>query len=767
MSRAGRIAYGAVGAAVIVGGVWLALHVTRRIELPRPLVPAGEVPVSLEDFAGAETCRDCHNDQYASWSRSTHGRAGGPPRRDVVIAPFDGRPLRFKDATVTPSVTARGDYVFTVAQPGRPNVAYRVAGVIGGGHMVGGGTQGFVTEYPDGTVRFLPFDFIRREGVWFCNTVGRTAAGWVPITPDLPIGACSDWAPSRVLGSDPRFSTCQECHASQVAFRLDVEAKRYQTSFATLQINCESCHGPAKRHVELALSGAFTGSADIGLPSLARLSKDQSLDVCFSCHAVKDQLRSGYLPGRSLQAHYSLGLPSLGDRPLFPDGRVRTFAYQETHRFSDCYLNGSMTCVDCHDPHTQGYRDPWGTPLHGRFDDGQCTGCHASKAAGIERHTKHAVGSPGSVCVACHMPYLQHPELGNRLRYARSDHTIGIPRPALDTALGITGACAQCHRDRSTAQLEAAAREWWGDIKPLPPLVAALMEPAAALSPRERMLKLLRPDLRHLAAQELALAELLERHLEPDMVRLDREVVGRLRRLAESDGRDVRALALAALHLAQGERPGVRRFLARELVHAGPEEPLLRDRWRVALGYLGDLYRDAGQTRRALATYGKALEIAPEDPAILQAMGLAYARSGDHQAAVAYYRRSLAADAAQPLAQINLGVALENLGDGVGATAAYRAALNLNPFESLALFNLGNVSMRRRELDSAIAYYQRAIRLDRAMAPAHANLARAYAAAGRLADALAEAQWALELAPADAAVHELVQQLLSLSRQPR
>jgi tetratricopeptide (TPR) repeat protein len=515
----------------------------------------------------------------------------------------------------------------------------------------------------------------------------------------------------------------------------------------------------------LARGGTVATSPDIGLPALATLSKDRSLDVCFQCHAVKDVLRSGYLPGRPLQAHYSLGLPALGDRPLFPDGRVRTFAYQENHRYSDCYRSGSMTCVDCHDPHSQGYRDPWGRPLAGRFDDGQCTGCHASKAVNVERHTKHPAGSAGSACVACHMPYLQHPDVGNRLRFARADHSIAIPRPAFDAGLGITGACAQCHSDRSTMELEEAARRWWGEGKPQHALVVALADTGPGRSPRDRMLDLLRPDLAHFAAQERALGELLERHIEPDMPSLDRAIVVRLRELARSPALDVRALALAALHLARGEQRGVRRFLVRELAHAGPDERLIRERWRVALGHLGDRYRDAGQMRRALVAYQKALEVAPEDPSILLALGLAYAAAGQYQAAVDHYRRSLAANPVQPLAQINLGVALENMGDAFGAASAYLAALSVNPFEPLALFNLGNVHLRRRESDSAIAYYRRAIALDRALAPAHANLARAYAAAGRLDLGMAELEWALELSPADPEIREMLAQLRALVRQ--
>src|SRR5688572_12950464 len=88
---------------------------------------------TFADFVGADACSECHTAQYNGWKSSTHGRAGGAPTRDRVIAPFDGRPLRFRDAVVTPSVSDRGTFVFTVAQRDRPVQRFEVHAVVGGG----------------------------------------------------------------------------------------------------------------------------------------------------------------------------------------------------------------------------------------------------------------------------------------------------------------------------------------------------------------------------------------------------------------------------------------------------------------------------------------------------------------------------------------------------------------------------------------------------------------------------------------------------------
>src|SRR6266566_2450089 len=379
--------------------------------------PGGSTTVA-PTRAATSAARDTRT-LYLMYCAGCHGATG----RGVIIAPFNGAPIRFADAVVTP-VAAGGDYRFIVARDARAPVVLRIDGVVGGGHMVGGGTQGFVSRFADGTVRFLPFEFVRREGggVWFCNTNSRSKRGWIPITRGVRLAECGDWPPVRVLGDVARYANCQACHGSQIVVRFDTAHRRYETRFTAWSINCESCHGPGRRHVELARSGEIGRFPDIGMRSLATLDKDASLEVCFRCHALKDVLESGYLPGQSLTEYYSLGLPQLGEHPLLPDGRVRTFAYQETQAYSDCYRNGSMKCVDCHDPHSQGYRDVSGMPLPDRFSDAQCTSCHASKAEHPEAHTHHRAGSAGGRCVACHMPYLQEPEVGHAIRYARSDH---------------------------------------------------------------------------------------------------------------------------------------------------------------------------------------------------------------------------------------------------------------------------------------------------------------------------------------------------------
>jgi tetratricopeptide (TPR) repeat protein len=704
---------------------------------------------------------------------------------------------------VTPLTLDDGKLAFRVEEEGKREQLFEVAGVVGGGHMVGGGTQAFFAEFPDGTFRFLPFDFIRQEGVWFCQTAGRSDQGWAPITPDMALADCNDWPPVRVLGADKRFANCQQCHGSQILLAYDVDRKRYDTRFTTLAINCESCHGPGRRHIEIAESDSIDAVTDIGADALATFDKDGSLQVCFQCHAVKAQLRPGFISGRALEESFSDLLLLLSYRPYFPDGRIRLFAYQQQHLYSDCYLNGSMTCVDCHDPHSQTYRDIWWEPLVGRFSDGQCLDCHASKAEEtmvpgavvrdslwaidlatvrgseqrespytpedevlINAHTYHPVGTLGGRCTDCHMPYLQEPDVGSVLRYSRSDHTIPIPRPEMDALFGIENACVKCHRGRSLEEVQAKVEEWYGELKPPKALIKGLVD-ARGVSDRLQAARLmLLTEANYVALQFTNLSYYMLSYLTVDMPALEEEIVERLKQLAASEDPDLKALALASLHLARGQDRGTRSFLADQLRELGPIDGAIRRRWAWVLDFRGSTYTTRNEPAVALATYRKAAEILPDDPEVLRNLGNGYANVGDYGAATRLYRRSLEVKADQPITLVSLAVALTMQGDFDAATAVYGDAIELNPHEPTTYLSLGNALLRGQNVDRAIDAFQRAVSLDPSMAEAHFALARVYYQLEMYEQSLEAVELGLRFDRANAGAREMLGTLRAQVSEP-
>lgn len=560
-----------------------------------PELLSAHATVAFGDFVGAPACAECHPDAFETWAASTHGHAGGVPPDAEVIAAFDGRLRRFRDGTMRPLATGDGRYLFRVEPTGSEPVELRVDAVVGGGHMVGGGTQAFFTKADDGSFRMLPFDYHGSRDTWF---VQRRGGAWTPIGPHVGLDELAHWPPVRALGSARRLPHCENCHGSQIEVLYDEDDGTYETRWSTLQIDCESCHGPGRSHVAWARAADRDANADIGLDPLVALGKEESLQVCLRCHANKQMLTTEWLAGQDPRAHLAFKLPMLAQGAYLVDGRIDGFGYQQNHLFSDCFVEGSMVCTDCHDPHAQTYRDVDGRPLEGRFDDGQCTGCHASKARDVAAHTHHPAESPGSRCVACHMPYLQHQAVGDELPFARSDHTIPIPRPAFDESIGIENACATCHADLTTTALQARVDDWWGPVKPHHPMIERVIRGGAESDPREAAELLLAPGEPHTIAQMAGLSAFVRNHVRTD-TELPGPAVDRLVALADAPDLDVAAVALAALHIGAPDDPRVTERIATIRGGADPRRRGVLLRWRYALVDLSRLRAARGEPTEA------------------------------------------------------------------------------------------------------------------------------------------------------------------------
>lgn len=130
-------------------------------------------------------------------------------------------------------------------------------------------------------------------------------------------------------------------------------------------VGCERCHGPRKKHVELA----HVGLAEDAKPLLTYETAESYMDSCATCHRDASSVDP--------------------DSTVSERARFQPYGIQR----SRCYLEtpGHLTCSTCHDPH-----DTVSKKRSESMD--QCKRCHDQMIASGCAH------QPQGDCIECHMP---------------------------------------------------------------------------------------------------------------------------------------------------------------------------------------------------------------------------------------------------------------------------------------------------------------------------------------------------------------------------
>lgn len=343
------------------------------------------------------------------------------------------------------------------------NVDRRISLVTGSHHM-----QAYWTDNQHGNQQFsLPFTYLFEQ------------ARWVPRrTVFLMNPSSTNWAQIWNLG-------CIDCHSTAGQPRKDPgESAAFQSRVAELGIACESCHGPAGKHVALNSDplrryklhrGAI---GDVQIVNPARLASKRSSEVCGRCHSVHAPIDEqqwldhgdNFHPGEELEPKvHVVSNPrskELRQSCFWSDGMIRVSGREYNGLLkSPCFQKGELSCLSCHSMHSS---SPTNQLAAGMVSNAACIQCHTSMAARLEEHTHHKAGSSGSLCYNCHMPYTSY----GLLKALRS-HQISSPNVRASLQTGRPNACNLCHLDKTLA--------WTGDR-----LTAWFNQPKEELDDKER-----------------------------------------------------------------------------------------------------------------------------------------------------------------------------------------------------------------------------------------------------------------------------------------
>lgn len=699
-SRSGWI-FAALGVLFLVGAIAWKQRAPAPAEAPPTPAPAPIIEPQEQVFAqyaGSESCRACHADQFAKWATSDHFHAERKPSAALDDAAFE--PTRtFKHGTQESTASkAAADYVLATLGFDGKRETYPVARIIGHDPL-----RQVLIERPGGRVQSSELAFDPHRAEWF-DVYGDE---------DRVPGEWGHWT-----GRGMTWNTmCASCHNTRLRKNYDAASDTFHTAMAEMTVACEACHGPMKAHNEW--HRAHPGQPE---PNARRFTRDQVFDTCGACHARRRELTGDFVPGDDFAEHYQLTTVDESDL-YFPDGQVRDELYEYgSFRSSKMHAAG-VRCVDCHDPHT-GTRRFVGNAL--------CIQCHSGAPAPNPAikiiapvidpvaHSFHKPGSTGAECTACHMPITNYMQ-----RHPRHDHGFTIPDPLLTKQHGIPNACNRCHADKDTDWALAATDKWWGAKMQRPsreraqriaearsgaarssaPLLASWQSETSAYW-KAAILKLLGPW----SGEREVLDAIGEGTVHPDPL--------------------VRTAAVQQLE-PLAENVQARGWLERGLNDASRSV-------RVAAAW--GLRANVDPASRAGRELQHTLDLGADQPMGQLQLGILAQARGDNAGALAHFDKAVKWDARSGGLRHEYGVLLSQLGRPAEALTQMQEAVRLEPQNAEWHYKLALAWNEAGNLANALPEFEKAVALDRRHARAWYNLGLARNSLGQPEQAIAALQ---------------------------
>jgi len=749
-----RLLWAGLATLAAAGGLIIALWPRAHSPAPEAAgVEAFTLPeekTAFAGYAGSESCRECHAEEFTKWQHSHHGLAERKPSPELDGAAFTPAKT-FTHGSQTSEARQDGAH-YVMETPGFENRRgpWTVERVIGHDPL-----RQFMVAGTGGRLHALENAWDPHKNEWF-NIYGQE---------DRKPGEWGHWTGRGMVWNQ----MCASCHNTRLRKNYDAASDSYRTSMVEMSVGCEACHGPSKDHVTWQQSHR----GQPGDPTLKKLSRDQYLDTCGQCHARRSELTGDFVPGDSFWDHHHLTIVDQTDI-YWPDGQVRDENYEFASFLSSRMHHAGVRCQDCHDMHSMKTLLP-GNDL--------CIRCHTPSGypnAPVivpEAHSFHKADSTGNQCVNCHMPQTTYMQ-----RHPRHDHGFTIPDPLLTKTLGIPNACNRCHTDKNATWAADAAAKWWGPkmerrtrqraqtlaaasagTNPNPVGLLALLSGDETPYWKASALQFLDRWLSERYVQEAVTAQ--TKHASPLVRTAAAQALGHaleagqtqlrpaLDSMLQDPARAVRHAAAWALRAQLDLKSPAGRDLTHYLQH-NADQP-------TGQMQLGQFHWSRGDLAKARQHMETAVRWDPNSPPFHHDLAILHSTAGDTNAAIQSLLAASRLDPNEAQYHYELGLAWSEASQPEAAIHSLREAVRCQPGFSRAWYNLGLALNARGEREEAL----KALTQGEAANPGDASIPHAaatiFAQAGRRAEAIAAAQRALKAQPGHPEAGQL---LMSLSR---
>jgi predicted CXXCH cytochrome family protein len=324
--------------------------------------------------------------------------------------------------------------------------------------------QPYVTRASDGRHWVLPvyWNDVRRQWMW---------DGWRPYAT-----MCAHCHVTGIRSTDRPGRAEDRLGATQPQ-RWNVAPQ--DEGWADGAVGCEACHGPGRPHIEAVermgvepYRAYLRGGGEPTIYDPAKDSRERRMQQCDSCHNFFTESGTTWVPGPRGYPKDPFHLPLRPpDAQFWADGTHMSPCTVGTVLRESRMGRAGVECRDCHDAHGNAH---WAELTASTDDNALCLRCHRADKAGrfadaaaVARHARHEAGSPGTLCVECHMPRDKRFSNGVQVMSALvHSHAFSIPTGREDERGGPPPACNFCHVDRNSRWTREVLGAWKAGLPP-------------------------------------------------------------------------------------------------------------------------------------------------------------------------------------------------------------------------------------------------------------------------------------------------------------
>ncbi|WP_160154081.1 multiheme c-type cytochrome [Microbulbifer sp. ALW1] len=410
------------------------------------------------DYVGAVACAGCHQQAFDDWQKSHHDLAMKTPDSETVVGNFDNATFDYF-GTESSFYQRDGKYFVRTDNAEGALQEFPIAYTFGVYPL-----QQYLIELPGGRLQALSLS-------WDSRTKEEGGQRWFHLYPDEEIKSGD---PLHWTGINQNWNfQCADCHSTNLHKNYDQASQTFATQWSEINVGCESCHGPGKKHLEWAARSEEQRATDADLgfdlrydgrrqarwamdtkTGIAHIANDvetqTEIPVCAQCHSRRGTQHPGVKPDDDYLDFFQPAL--LSDGLYHADGQIDEEVYVWGSFLQSKMHAAGVTCSNCHNPHS--------LALRAQGND-VCAQCHLPAKFDTADHHFHPVGSEGAQCVNCHMTDKVYMQVD-----ARRDHSFRVPRPDLSESIGSPNACTGCHTDQSNAWAAGVLEKKFGQPDP-------------------------------------------------------------------------------------------------------------------------------------------------------------------------------------------------------------------------------------------------------------------------------------------------------------